>query len=178
MENINMLIFIRIRKQHGGEEECSNGLRVSCESRGPTLSKRRVCLRWPEQSDGKLLCPLLGGCFVLGTVCLVNVCYFRHERVVWVCVGQKRADGKEDLGDGQSRGPLFLQYVETDVTVGVDVWVVDFGFKLDLRRLERVVCWEVDGEEEHASGVGRIWGPDDGGLPVEQVVTYWACGAL
>lgn len=64
--------------------------------------------RFRQASDGELLGPLLCGCFVFGPVRLVDVCYFRHERVVWVCVCQKRADGEQHLGDGQRWRPLFL----------------------------------------------------------------------
>lgn len=55
--------------------------------------------------------------------------------------------------DGQGRRPLVSQDVKTDASVAVDVGVVDTGGEVDLGRLEGVVCWEVDGEEENTSGV-------------------------
>ena len=60
------------------------------------------------------------------------------------------------LGNGQGRTPLVSQDVQTDATVRVDVGVVDARSEVNLRRLERVVCGEVDGEEENTTGVRRI----------------------
>lgn len=45
--------------------------------------------------------------------------------------------------------------------------MVDAGGEVDLWRLERVVCGEVDREEEDAAGVGGVAGPHDGCLPME-----------
>jgi hypothetical protein len=55
--------------------------------------------------------------------------------------------------DRESRTPLIPQYIQADTSVAVDVGMVDAGGEVDLRRLERVVCGEVDGEEEDATGV-------------------------
>ena len=60
------------------------------------------------------------------------------------------------LGNGQGRTPLVSQNVEADATVRVDVRVVDARSEVNLRRLERVVCGEVDGEEENTTGVRRV----------------------
>ena len=57
------------------------------------------------------------------------------------------------FGDGQSGAPLVSQDVQADAAVGVDVGVVDARGEVDLRRLERVVCGEVDCEEEDTAGV-------------------------
>lgn len=57
------------------------------------------------------------------------------------------------FGDGQSRAPLVSQNVQADTAIRVDVRVVNTGSEVDLRRLEGVVCGEVDGEEENATGV-------------------------
>jgi hypothetical protein len=48
---------------------------------------------------------------------------------------------------------LIPQDVQADGAVAVDVGVVDACGEVDLRRLEGVVCGEVDGEEEDAAGV-------------------------
>lgn len=128
-----------------------------------------------DHSDCEFFGPFLGRGLVFGPVCFVDVCYFRNQRIVGIGVGQKRADRQQHLGDGEGWGPLFLQDVQADVTIGVDVWMVDFGFELDLRRLERVVGWEMDGKEEDTSCVWGIWRTDDRCLPVEEIVSYWAC---
>ena len=57
--------------------------------------------------------------------------------------------------DGQSRAPLVSQNVQADASIAVDVGVVDAGGEVDLGRLEWVVCWEVDCEEEDTA---RVWG--------------------
>jgi hypothetical protein len=57
------------------------------------------------------------------------------------------------LGNGERRAPLIPQDVQADRAVAVDVWVIDAGGEVDLRGLERVVCGEVDGEEEDTAGV-------------------------
>ena len=48
---------------------------------------------------------------------------------------------------------MISENVQTDTAVAVDVGVVDAGGEVDLGRLERVVCGEVDGEEEDTAGV-------------------------
>ena len=57
------------------------------------------------------------------------------------------------LRNGERRAPLIPQDVQADRAVAVDVGVVDAGGEVDLRGLERVVCGEVDGEEEDTAGV-------------------------
>ena len=69
--------------------------------------------------------------------------------------------------DGESRAPLIPQYIQANAAVAVDVWVVDARGEVDLRRLEGVVCWEVDREEEDAAGVWRVAGSHYRRLPVE-----------
>lgn len=49
---------------------------------------------------------------------------------------------------------MIPQDVQTDAAIAVDVWVIDAGGEVDLWGLERVVCGEVDGEEEDAA---RVW---------------------
>lgn len=82
------------------------------------------------------------------------------------------------FGDGESRRPLRPQDVQADAAVAVDVRMVDASGEGDLRRLERVVGGEVNGEEEHSSLVGGLRRAHDGGLPVEEVVADGARAAL
>jgi hypothetical protein len=49
--------------------------------------------------------------------------------------------------------------------------VVDLGSESDLRRLERVVGRESDGEEEDTARVRRVTGAHDRRLPLEHVVS-------
>jgi len=94
----------------------------------------------------------------------------RDERVVGVGVRQQTADRQQDFGDGKCRGPLVLQDVEADPTVRVDVTMVDPRREVDFGRLERVVGWEVDVQEEDPASVRRIVRSHDGCLPVEHVI--------
>lgn len=115
---------------------------------------------------------------VLFPVRLVDAGDLGDQRVVRVAICEQRADGQQDLGDGERRRPLATENVQTDGTVGVDVGMVDLGGEGNLGGLEGVVRGEVDGEVEHAPGVGRVLGPDDGGLPVEDVLAHGAGGAV
>ena len=47
--------------------------------------------------------------------------------------------------NGQGWTPLVTQDIQANAAVGIDVWVVDAGGKIDFRGLERVVGREVDG---------------------------------
>lgn len=55
----------------------------------------------------------------------------------------------------ERRWPLVAQDIKTNRTVGVDIRVEYLRREFDLGRLERVVRWEPDLEEEDAAGV---WG--------------------
>lgn len=106
------------------------------------------------------------------------MCDLGDKRVIGVGVGQHGADREQDcrgvssgypkylvlgvqarcrhtFGNGQGWGPLVSQNVQADASIAVDVGVVDAGGEVDLGRLERVVCWEVDCEEEDTA---RVWG--------------------
>ena len=102
-------------------------------------------------------------------VALVGVGDFRDERVVGVGVREQRADGEEDLRDGESGRPLVLEDVEADGPITIDVHVVHLGGEGDLGRLEGVVGREVDVEKEDSLVVGRVLGSHDRRLPVELV---------
>ena len=65
-------------------------------------------------SHGVLTGPLLGSGLIFSTVRLVDLGDLRHERILGVGIGQQGADGEEDLGDGQSWGPLILQDIQAD----------------------------------------------------------------
>ncbi len=98
-----------------------------------------------------------------------------HQRVVSVWLVEHGTDGQQDLCHGQRRAPLFLQNVQADAAVTVDVWVVDTRREVALGRLERVVCGELDVEEEDPALVGRVRGTHDGRLPVVDVVPDRPC---
>ena len=113
--------------------------------------------------------PLTGGSFVLALISLVLVSDVGDKRIIWVGVAEEGADGQQDLGDSESRTPLIFQNVEANATVRVDVRVVNPSCEVTLWGLERVIGGEVDVEEVHATGVGRLIRAHDSGLPVELV---------
>ena len=61
---------------------------------------------------------------------------------------------------------MVFQDVETDATVGVDVWVINFGYELALRRLEGVVGGEEDIQEENTACIWRIFWAHDSSIPM------------
>ena len=100
------------------------------------------------------------------------------QGVTGVTVRQQRADGEQDLGDGQGRAPLVLQDVQANHALAVHIAVVDPCPELDLGRLEGVICREVDVEEEHAALVHRARGAEDGGHPLVEVVSLGPSAAV
>ena len=121
--------------------------------------------------------PFAGVFFELLLVGLVEASDIGNERIVGVGVGQQGADGEEDLGDGEGGGPGgLLEDVEADTTILVDVGVVDLGDELDAGRGEGVLGGELDLQEEEATGVGRAFGSEDGGAPVEEVLFVFGTG--
>jgi hypothetical protein len=130
-----------------------------------------------RKSDSVLAGPLASSRLVPGTVSLVDVGNLGHQRVVRVGICEHRADGKENLGDCESRAPLVPQDVQTDAAVRVDVGVVDTSGEVDLWGLEGVVGGEVNVEEEDASGVWRVTWTHDSCLPVEQILSERASRA-
>ena len=55
----------------------------------------------------------------------VCVCVCALLVITGVAVGEQRADGQQDLGDGEGGTPVVLQDVQTDHPLAVDVAVVD-----------------------------------------------------
>ena len=85
-------------------------------------------------------------------LCFVGLQKFRnlgHEGVVWVGIGEQRADRQENFRNGQGGRPLVLQDVEADASVRVDVTVINSGCERHLRWLEGVVGREVNVQEEN-----------------------------
>lgn len=86
--------------------------------------------------------PFPCGGFVSRPVGFIDVCDFRDERVVGVGIGEHAADGKKDcligwfkegtFGDCEGGRPLITEDVETNATVGVDVWVINSSGKVHL----------------------------------------------
>merc|ERR1711939_432857 len=109
------------------------------------IELRPVNLRLPQQLDCELSRPFPRSRFISGSIGLVHVSNFRDERIIRVGICEHRADGEQDFRYCQSRAPLVSWNVQTYAAVRVDVGMVDSGGEVDFRRLEGVVCWEVDG---------------------------------
>lgn len=69
----------------------------------------------------------------------------------------ERGANRLTLRNSEGGRPLRPQDVEANRTVAVDVRVVDARGERHLRRLERVVCWEVNGQEKHSALVWTVW---------------------
>ena len=116
---------------------------------------------------------------MLRLIALENVGNLGDERIIWVGVGQQRADREEHLGDGEGGRPLVFEDVEADRSIAVDVHVINFRRERNLRGLEGVVGREVDVQEEHALMVRGVLGAHDRRLPVELVrFVRWAGRAI
>jgi len=59
-----------------------------------------------ERSHCVFLGPLLGVLEILGVVVFEQFCDFWDQRIVGVRITKQRTNGQQDLGDGESRGPL------------------------------------------------------------------------
>lgn len=117
-------------------------------------------------SHGELSRPLSGSCLILWLVRLVDLSNLWHKRIIWIRVSQQRTDREENFGDGQRWRPILFQDVLTDRSIGVDVWMIDSGSKIDLGWLEGIVRWEMNVQEEYTTGIWGIFWSHDRCLPV------------
>jgi len=111
---------------------------------------------------------------MLCSVGFVGIGDFRHERVVRIGIGKKRADGQQNLGNSQGRRPVVLEDVQADSSLVIHVAVVNLCGKSYLGWLERVVVGEVYFKEEDATSIRAVGRSHDSGLPFEHVVTNWS----
>ena len=113
---------------------------------------------------------------------------FWDQRVVRVWITEQRTDrqqhlkgengdnyGEVDRDDGylancESRRPLGPQDVKADGSIGVDIWMIDSSGERHFGRLERIVSWEVNRQEEYSSLVRTIRWTHDGGLNSEKSI--------
>ena len=86
------------------------------------------------------------------------------QGIVRIWITEERADREEDLADGESGRPLGPQDVQADGAVGVYVGVINSSSEGHFGRLEGVVGWEVNGQEEHPALVGTVRRSHDRGL--------------
>lgn len=93
------------------------------------------------------------------------------QRIIGIGVRQERTNAQQDLGNGQRGGPLVLENVQADPSIGVDVTVIDARGEVHLGWLKGVVCREVNVEEKDPSGIRRIVRAHNGGLPMEHIVS-------
>ena len=94
---------------------------------------------------------------------------FLVQRVASVGLEEEELQADNDGVEVEHRLPVFAQDVEADVTLEVNVGVVDLLFALDFRRLVREVLADGEGEVELAAFVQALVGGDSEG-EVEDVV--------
>lgn len=109
-----------------------------------------------DRSLGVFPRPLTRSVLISGTIGLVGLRNFWNERVVWIRVCEQRAYGQKHLRHCQRRAPLVPKNIQAYAPIGVDVRMINPGCERDLRRLERVVSREVNGQEIDPTGVRRI----------------------
>jgi hypothetical protein len=101
----------------------------------PGREGRRVRKGWGVSAS-----PSLRACACMSCVC-VCVCVCAHVRACCVC----------NLRDGQRGAPIIFQNVQANPALVVNVAVVNLGGEADLRRLEGVLCRELDVQPEHTT---------------------------
>jgi len=132
-----------------------------------------------SSSHSVLSRPFSSRSLVFGLVILVDLSNFWHQRIIRVGISQQGADWEENLGDSQSRGPLLLEDIKADWTVGVDIWMIDPGGEIDLWWLEWVVGWEVNVQEEDTSSIRWVIRSHDGSLPMVLILLVnWTSRAV
>jgi len=94
----------------------------------------------------------------------------RDERIRRVAVRQQRDDRQQHLGYGERGAPIVLQNVQADLTLRVDVAVVDPRAEDDLGRFERILRGERDLQEEYPALVYGTGWSENGAHPVVDVV--------
>ena len=92
------------------------------------------------------------------------------QRAVVVGLSQQTLDREQNRRDVVDSRPLFLQNVQANVPVLVDVGVENGGLKANGRRTEGVIRGEVEGHLEGKILVGGVLHSFDGARPVEEVV--------
>mmetsp|Transcript_44892 Transcript_44892/g.100923 ORF Transcript_44892/g.100923 Transcript_44892/m.100923 type:complete len:234 (-) Transcript_44892:63-764(-) len=126
---------------------------------------------------GKGLGPVLGG---LGEELTVVLVHLGDLGVLWVIRLRSREqclDREERRADRQRGAPLLPQYVEADCAgLRRDVRVPNLRVKLHLRRVVRVVRWDLDVDVEPSPAVGRRVGAPEASLPVREVAAHRICG--
>ena len=157
-----------------GRAHHSSYINTNCQLADAAITE--VGVLWRGRSHGVLAGPLAGSGLVLGAVTLVDVSNLGHQRIIWVGVSQQGADGEEDLGDGECGRPLVLKDIQADGAVRVDIGVVDSSCEVNLGRLEGVIGGEVDVQEVHTTGVGRVVRAHNGSLPVELILLIDGAG--
>jgi len=120
-----------------------------------------------ESIHGILLSPCSCCLLITRPLALVNMSNFRNKRIIRIGVSQERANWQKHLRDCQCRTPLFLEDIQTDATIGVDVWMINLGLEVNLWRLEGVIWRKVDHNKENSSGIRAVSWTHYGCLPMK-----------
>jgi hypothetical protein len=119
--------------------------------RVPRLVRRVVAVRASRAHLGPLLRRLVVTFFVLQELLRDAP----DERIVRIRIRQQRADGEQDLGDGERGRPLLLQDVQANLPRAVHVTVIDSRSKRNFRRFERVIRRKLNVKKKYTILIGR-----------------------
>jgi len=111
---------------------------------GPWVGENKKVLKLLLALCGVFAGPLTGSLVVTHSVALEEICNVGDQRIFWVAVVQKTANGQQDLLDRQRRTPLTIENVQTYRTVLVNIAVIQFSYKVHSGRLEWIVGMELD----------------------------------
>ena len=127
---------------------------------------------------GILGSPLSRSTVMLGFIRSQKLGNVWYERIIRIGIRQQGTNGEQNFTQSQSRRPLILEDIETNTAIGIDVAVINFGSKVYLRRLERIIGWKMNVQKVHATCIGRIIGSHNGRLPMKYVIPDWPGGTI
>jgi len=118
--------------------------------------------------------PFLCGLIIFCPVVLEKSCGFRFQRIfrVWVC--QHCFQGFQYITRVQRWSPVFVQQIRTNITLFIDVRVVNFCQELDSWRLERIFRRKDEVHVEYAPFIRGGRRAHKHSIPVQQVITAWS----
>jgi len=179
-QNSSELLMISLTLDNATKQWPSGlGTKTSCQK--CVLCPVHLLLLLQERffsSHGILPCPFPSHVIVLGHVRFVNASYLWHEWIIWVGVAKQRTNWQQHLRHCQRWWPLWPEYVQTNCPIRVYVWMIYPCSECKFWRLEGIVSWKVNVEEENSSFIGWFTRSKNCCLPMKRIISNGSCGTL
>jgi hypothetical protein len=88
-----------------------------------TKIKKKLNLFFSSRS--KLFCPFPRSFIMCFSVLYKLLRDAANQRIARIRISQKRADRQEHLGNGQCRAPIVLEHIQANLTLAIDVAVIN-----------------------------------------------------